>query len=269
MSSSIPERTVESWLAVELEVWFPGIRLWAPTQSAAGNWDLAVQGSGKLVIFECKGCDPLKAGHSVPINMPQLQRYAMDVDFAPVRDHVFYVLPAPPWTGPAPSPGGPFTPAAALPAAHADHRLAGPAGGCWQWFHVMPATALWASLIATGTKSINTRRLPNPPSLGLSPHPRGPVPATQRLGDFLDDVAKCRKVPLTGGGGPPQSIDPDDWRRPDGRDPGGPPIWPGDAEPAEPPDPPSHVELIYEDDDESSAPTPLAAFVPRQALASP
>jgi hypothetical protein len=45
MSSSIPERTVESWLAVELEVWFPSVRLWAPIQNAAGNWDLATQGS--------------------------------------------------------------------------------------------------------------------------------------------------------------------------------------------------------------------------------
>ena len=198
MSSSIPERTVESWLAMELEVWFPGVRLWAPTQNAAGNWDVTAQGNGKLLIFECKGCDPLTKGHSVPINMPQLQRYAMGWEFALVRNHVFYVLPAPPWTGPAPAPGAPFVPPTALPAAHADQRLFGPAGGCWQWFYVIAAPTLWASLSATGSASVNTRRLPSPPAMALSGHALGPLPGIQQLADFLEDVARCRKVSLTG-----------------------------------------------------------------------
>jgi hypothetical protein len=274
MSSSIPERTVESWLALELEVWFPGVRLWAPTQSAAGNWDVAAQGAGKLLIFECKGCDPLKQGHRVPINMAQLQRYAMGRDFAAVRDHVFYVLPAPPWLGSSPAPGAPFTPPAALPAEYADQRLVGSAGGCWEWFHVTTAKTLWASLRLTESSSVNTRRLPNSPSLGLREHNLGPLPGTQRLNDFLDDIARCRGVPLTGAdnedGAPPQQGSSENhtggWRRPDGRGSGGPPIWPGDAEPPEPPDEPGDQRL-YDEYGEGSAPTPIAAFVPRHALA--
>jgi hypothetical protein len=270
MSSSIPERTVESWLAVELEVWFPSVRLWAPTQSAAGNWDLATQGAGKLLIFECKGCDPLKAGHSVPINMPQLERYAIGPEFENVREHLFYVLPAPPWKGPAPSPPAPFRPAAALPAAHADHRLGGVAGGCWEWFHVTTAVTLWASLTATQSASVNTRRLPNPPSLGLAPHSLGPLPGTERLGDFLEEVAYCRGVPLTGGKGEglsPQTEEADEWRRPDGRHPEGPAIWPGEGVPPDPPRPPDNARQISDQLSDGSAPTPLAAFLPLDSLA--
>ena len=273
MSSSIPERTVESWLALELEVWFPGVRIWAPTQSAVANWDVAAQGAGKLLVFECKGCDPLQRGHSVPINMPQLQRYATSWDFAAIRDHVFYVLPAPPWSGASPSPAAPFAPPAGLPVIYADQRLAGPAGGCWQWFHVTAATTLWASLMSTGSASVNTRRLPNPPLLGLTPHPLGPLPGTQRLNDFLDDIANCRTVPLTGaetedssghdGSGEDRT---NGWRRPGGRDPDGPPVWPGDAEPPDPPVPPGQ-RLVYDDRAEGSAPTPIAAFLPRRSLA--
>lgn len=173
VGSSIPERTVESWLAIELELWFPGVRLWAPTQNSIGNWDLSAQGAGKLVIFECKGCQPLKEGHSVPINMPQLKRYAKSPEFRAVREHVFYVLPAPAWSGPAPTPGAPFSPSAALPPGHAAERLAGPAGGCWEWFHVTPAASLWTHLRVTGSQSVNTRRLPNPPTLLLRAHPLG------------------------------------------------------------------------------------------------
>lgn len=276
MSTSIPERTVESWLALELEVWFPGVRLWAPTQSAAANWDVAAHGAGKLLIFECKGCDPLKAGHSGPINVPQLDRYATSWEFAAVRDHIFYVLPAPSWAGPAPSPPAPFTPPAALPAGHADERLAGPSGGCWQWFHVTPATTLRATLAATGSASVNTRRLPNPPALGLAGHPLGPLPGTQRLADFLDDVATCRRVPLTGAAargharlsnGPVNGDLDNGWRRPDGRDSGGDPVWPGGGEPREPPEPPTetaHADAFPE----GSAPTPVAAFVPASSLAA-
>lgn len=272
MSSSIPERTVESWLAVELEAWFPGVRLWAPTQSASGNWDLAAQGAGKLIIFECKGCDPRKAGHSVAINMPQLERYALGWEFEKVRKHVFYVLPAPPWSGPAPSPPAPFTPANALPATHADHRLGGVAGGCWEWFHVTAATTLWASLKATRSASVSTRRLPNPPSLGLDPHPLGPLPGTERLGDFLEEVAHCRRVPRTGG--PDDDISPqagqrvgpnDTWRRPDGRHPEGPPTWPGSVEPPDLPTLPESGRFSDKRSDRS-APTPLAAFLPLDSL---
>ena len=269
MSSSIPERTVESWLAVELELWFPGVRLWAPTHSAAGNWDLSAQGVGKLLIFECKGCNPLQRGHSVPINMPQLQRYAVGAEFGPVRRHVVYVLPSPPWSGAAPSPGAPFTPSAALPVAYADQRLVGPAGGCWEWFHVVPAMTLWRSLMSAGLASVNTRRLPSPPSLNLAPHRLGRLPGTQRLADFLEDVARCRRIPLTGvdPGGPGRGAGPDSWRRPPGRGPSDDSGPAGDDEPAEPPDVAAGV--VFEGEPpEGSAPTPLAAFVPRGALAA-
>jgi hypothetical protein len=272
MSASIPERTVESWLALELETWFPGVRLWAPTQSAVGNWDVAAQGAGKLLIFECKGCEPLQAGHSVPINMPQLQRYAAGAEFADVRDHVFYVLPAPPWQGPAPAPNAPFAPPAALPAAHAEERLAGPAGGCWEWFHVTLATELLAALNATGRASVNTRRLPSPPALGLAPHPLGPLPATSRLNDFLDDVANCRRVRLTGTESESGSSEPGaeggEWRRPNGRASGGPPVWPGDDQPTEPPERANDTQWVG-DDHQRSAPTPIVAFIPRRLLATP
>jgi hypothetical protein len=275
MSASIPERTVESWLALELESWFPGLRLWAPTQSAIGNWDVAAHGAGKLLILECKGCDPLAAGHSVSINMPQLQRYATGGEFADLRDHVFYVLPAPPWAGPAPTPGAPFAPPAALPAAYADERLAGTGGGCWERFHVTLAMDLWAALSATGSASVNTRRLPNPPALGLAAHPLGPLPATTRLNDFLDDVANCRRVPLTGDtgeSGSSQDVGGEGtrgpWRRPDGRDSEGPPVWPGGDEPTEPPEPPNARNTVVEDR-EGSVPTPIVAFVPRHLLAIP
>ncbi len=253
---------------MELEVWFPGIRLWAPTQSAAGNWDLSAQGAGKLLIFECKGCSPLRFGHTVPINMPQLQRYATGPEFARVRLHVFYVLPAPPWPGEAPSPAPPFTSLAALPATYADQRLAGPAGGCWEWFHVISATALWGSLMGSGIASVSTRRLPNPATLGLPPHHLGPLPGVARLADFLEDVARCRRVPLAGakhrGGGRPSAGEP--WTRPRGREPvDG--LSPSRFQ--EPPLPPhANLDTVFEGKPpEGSAPTPLAAFIPNAALA--
>jgi hypothetical protein len=281
MRSSIPERTVESWVAMELEVWFRNVRLWAPTQNAVGNWDLAAQGHGKLLIFECKGSQPLKEGHSIPINLQQLDRYVNSSEFAAVASHVFYVLPAPPWPGEAPSPGGPFTPAKALPSGHADQRLAGPGGGCWEWFHVVSALSLWTSLASptqpatpVKSRSVNTRQLPNPPGLHLKPHRSGLLPETERLGDFLEGVAKCRVVPLTGEitqsgsltGGQGDAQD-EPWRRPSGRDSDGPPLSSEETEESHEP-PQSPRDRISKDKwSKRSTPTPLAAFLPSDSLA--
>jgi hypothetical protein len=285
MTSSLPERTVESWLAMELEVWFRNVRLWAPTQNAIGNWDVAAQGAGKLLIFECKGCNPLKQGHTVPINMPQLYRYAKGPEFAAVRDHVFYVLPAPPWSGPALAPGTPFTPAEALPAVHADQRLVSQAGGCWEWFHVISARSLWASLTTpsqsvpvTGSRSVNTRRLPSPRIRCLKAHPLRPLPETKRLGDFLEGIAKCDILPLTGEDTVKSSARRSHgqdrngtWHRPDGRVSNGPEVWPEHVEPPEPPEQPEvpRDQTAKDEHSKRSTPRPLAAFLPRSSLAVP
>jgi len=289
VTSSIPERTVETWLAIELEAWFPGVRLWAPTQSSIDNWDLTAQGAGKLLIFECKGCQPLKVGHSVPINVRQLERYVTSSEFAAVRSHTFYVLPAPPWPAPPRPPKGQITASNALPAGHADERLGGAGGGCWNWFHATPATSLWEALgepssHSVKTRTVNTRRLPSPPAPLLPEHPLGSLPDSECLADFLEGVALCRNVPLTGAAANgDKDHDRADWRRPPGREPmlGGPRDTtrfedqgrPADIQtPAEPElDEPRMAEVSdatrARDANDGSTPTPLAAFVPRRSLA--
>jgi hypothetical protein len=269
----MPERTVESWLAVELAVWFPEVRLWAPTQNSVGNWDLSASGCGKLLIFECKGCRPLKQGHSVAIDMLQLERYMLGGEFATVREHVFYVLPAPPWPGPIPAPGTPIALESAIPG-HADARLASPDGGCWNWFHVIPATTLWEQLAASNARnrSVNTRRLPGPSAYSW-PHHLGMLIGTTRLADFLEGVAKCYFVPLSNAT-PSESSSGEidgEWHRPPER---------GDPPPDEASIPPGARVVAREEPplrdargvdaeagDAESTPTPLAAFVPLAALA--
>lgn len=260
--ASLPERTVESWLAVELETWFPGVHLWAPTQNSIGNWDLGALGAGKVLIFECKGCQSLVQGHTIPINRKQLWRYTFGPHFTSVRVHVFYVLPSPPWPGNPPGWSGAQPPGAALPVPHAAERTMGVGGGCWNWFYVTTPSLLWAAL--AGMASVNTCRLPNASRLGLPQHRWGPLGGMQRLSDFLEDVARCRRVPVTGAtdaDGP----EPDrDWRRPRGREPldeeqeGDLPVEPARGQSEEPPS----------DDAREAAPTPLAAFIPIDALAT-
>jgi hypothetical protein len=148
-----------------------------------------------------------------------------------------------------------------------------------EWFHVTPAASLWTHLRVTGSQSVNTRRLPNPPTLLLRAHPLGALPKTERLGDFLEGVARCRIVSLTGAEtqrGPASDRREEGdrgWRRPDRRESYRSPAWPGDGEPSE--------ELELHDDEpdrpldrktddgrsDGSAPIPLAAFLPLDSLA--
>lgn len=94
---SLPEHTVDCWVAFAVIARYPEALLWAPTQRDAYNWDMAFRelGAGKCLIFENKGTfggykDPYR--HVIKIDVHQLARYVEAVS-APV----YYVLPNPPW----------------------------------------------------------------------------------------------------------------------------------------------------------------------------
>ncbi|MEU8075930.1 hypothetical protein AB0B31_10810 [Catellatospora citrea] len=95
-SRSLPEHTVDCWVAAEVLERLPDAQLWAPTQVGSDNWDTAFGlGPTKCFILEDKATEPRTPNsteHKVTIDMHQLMRY-IDTVGAPV----YYVLPAPPW----------------------------------------------------------------------------------------------------------------------------------------------------------------------------
>jgi hypothetical protein len=187
---TLPEHTVDIWLAHAILTRFPRALLWAPTQSRPDNWDqaLAVAGDAKAVLFECKATDPIRrtGGHSLTIDRRQLTtNIGLGPDPRPPAP-VFYVLPSPPWR--APSGGASISPVPSeascrLPTPQCGRPHAQPHGtfACW-------TTVIRADRLASG--------------LGPGPYTR---PATwfagqrgaRSLSVFLEELAQCDAVPLT------------------------------------------------------------------------
>jgi hypothetical protein len=144
---SLPEHTLDMWVACAIAEAFTGAHIWAPTQNdTPGNWDLATQPAGsKTVILENKATAPNGDGsHRIEIGVAQLKRYSQlpPLDF----DRLFYVLPGTPWQGdhaPGPVPG------------QAAERM-----GIHGWAYVLPSHCLWHWLLTQGRKSVNTEQLP-------------------------------------------------------------------------------------------------------------
>ena len=155
---SMPERTVDAWVASAICSAFPGARIWDPTQAMKGrNWDRAVNvlGEGKIFLFEDKGTTavrrkrkpPLQT-HRINIDWLQLDWYCDEVE--PVSDiPVYYVLPKPPWKGSVSSVHVPE---------QAASRVTSPGGPFLQWAYVIRCTDLREGL--KGRSSVDTHELP-------------------------------------------------------------------------------------------------------------
>jgi hypothetical protein len=105
---SMPERTVDTWVASAICSVFPDARIWDPTQAMRErNWDRAFLPleAGKVFIFEDKGTTavtrmrkrPLPT-HRIEIGAAQLDWYSDEVEPASMIP-VYYVLPRPPLNG--------------------------------------------------------------------------------------------------------------------------------------------------------------------------
>ncbi len=181
VTGSLPEHTVDIWVASAIARRFPGAATWAPSprQDGGGIWDMGFRRwplDGKVVIFENKATVALtrpapngQPDHRVDIGWAQLSDYkAGDPN---VWQRLFYVLPWPPWQG---VPAGPPVPLLPTEANHA------PASVAWLW--VVKADALEAYLAATGRRSLKSSEVSG---LGLNAQP---------LDAFLDDLADCERI---------------------------------------------------------------------------
>lgn len=214
MPVSIPERTVDAWVAAYLAITFPSVVLWAPTQQHHPDHDLAVglPGPGKLFVLENKAPETNRGGHAFTLPVRQLYNY---LRHPKLRTRAFYVLPCPPYPVAAVPPVAAPPPAPSQPLldARATTRLAGhrwaPPEGAEQWFFVIAALDLWNAL---------TGGIAAPP-VGASwwapnapPPPGAMVPgvvslplacplvalggAAVTLESFLDEVKICRREEL-------------------------------------------------------------------------
>jgi hypothetical protein len=163
---SMPERTVDAWVASAVCSVFPDARIWDPTQMMKGrNWDRAFVPleEGKAFIFEDKGTTavtrtrkrPLQT-HRIEIGAAQLDWYCDEVETASLLP-VYYVLPRPPWNGGASSGHVPQ---------QATCRVTSNAGPFPQWAYVSRCTELRQQL--SGRRSIDTDQLPLPGSTTLA-----------------------------------------------------------------------------------------------------
>jgi hypothetical protein len=100
MVRSLPEHTVEAWVAMAIGSTFPNARIWSPTPpNLRSGWDRGVDlGEGKSFIFENKATELVKPGndHVIEINHPQLDRYC-ELTREANQLPIYYVLPDPPW----------------------------------------------------------------------------------------------------------------------------------------------------------------------------
>lgn len=157
MARSLPERTVDAWVAASVTGRYPTARLWAPTQLVADpqnpdNWDFGVNlGNGKAFIFEDKATEPSGGWHRIDIDLDQLDWYC-DVVEPGYNVPVYYVLPKPPWHGPPT--GSPVVPDQAV------QRIASQNGPFADWAYVIRSSSLRVYLGAVGKQSVNTRDLP-------------------------------------------------------------------------------------------------------------
>ena len=142
---SMPERTVDTWVASAICSVSPDARIWDPTQAMRGrNWDRAFLPleAGRVFIFEDKGTTavtrtrkrPLQT-HRIEIDAAQLNWYCDEVEPAS-RIPVYYVLPRPPWNGGA---GSGHVPE------QATCRVTSAAGPFPQWAYVSRYICQWPS----------------------------------------------------------------------------------------------------------------------------
>jgi hypothetical protein len=192
MPSTLPERTVDAWVATYLARRFPKVELWAPTQRSTPDFDLAAR-TGKFFIVEHKAPYDRSGAHWIDISLEQLWRYCQD----PLLSYaVRYVLPVPPYPPSAAEPRRrtPLVADAVMPPASVT-RLAGHRWGrvpSWDWFWVVAPRHLWGWLSAL--------RAPALPSL---PAPSRPVPAFPRAcpksrGFACDDLGRKSMLRPTG-----------------------------------------------------------------------
>lgn len=172
---SLPERTVDAWVAAAICRTFPGAHLWAPTQVPSdANWDYGASlGDGKVLILEDKATTPVRRKRKAPIethwiDVPrsQLDWYCDHVEPA-LNVPVFYVLPAPPWRG---EPTG-----SVVVPDQAVCRIASTHGPFEQWAYVVRSTDLRAYL--GHRRGLETDELP--------------IPASQTLAAFLEGIRRC------------------------------------------------------------------------------
>ena len=176
---SLPERTVDAWVASAITGRFPNARIWAPTQRAMhvdNNWDYGVGlGQGKIFILEDKatewsvGAAAAGGRHTIVIDLPQLDWYCLMVE-PTHRVPVYYVLPVPPWNG---EPAGVVPPESA-------HRTAPPFEG---WTVAVRCHLLRAHIAAPAHQMSRTLRAADVPA----------IPGGETLGDFLDQVLTCER----------------------------------------------------------------------------
>jgi hypothetical protein len=170
-ATTLPERAVDTWIAVYLASEFPGMSLWAPTQRTAVDFDLSVSEDGKLFVLEQKAPVLHKANlvHYIQVDVArQLWRYCTDPGLAGL---VWYVLPRPPYNaGYAAGRGASLLPDIAS-ARVTGHKWAGGIP-CEDWFHMVPARDLYEWLWNRG----GPRFMPSlPPVRGVPPPPPPPV----------------------------------------------------------------------------------------------
>jgi hypothetical protein len=169
MVRSLPEHTVEAWVAMAISSTFPNARVWSPAPpNLRRSWDQAADlGEGKSFIFENKATELVKPGndHVIEINPAQLDRYC-DLSKESNQSPMYYVLPDPPWFV-IPRQGTPVPVEAA-------HRTAPVPFKEWAW--VVPCEELRNYL--RGAHSIRTSALPR----------RG----WSTLASFLKEMQECR-----------------------------------------------------------------------------
>jgi hypothetical protein len=89
MARSLPERTVDAYLAMAVAARFPDAALWDPTNTP-GEWDHTLLAAGKTVLFETKGNE--EGFNNILIDLDQLDDY-LSREIAPL---VFYLFADPP-----------------------------------------------------------------------------------------------------------------------------------------------------------------------------
>jgi len=170
---SLPERTVDAWVAAAVCSAFPGARIWDPTQVIRGrNWDRAVHllGAGKIFILEDKATTAVARKRTTPLNTHRIDIGRVQFDWYCDEIEpdggipVYYVLPDPPWKG--------STDPVSVPE-QAACRVTSTAGPFTQWAHVVRCTALRAAL--EGRRSVETHELPL-------------LPGAMPLADFFTSV---------------------------------------------------------------------------------
>jgi hypothetical protein len=211
MPVSLPERTVDAWVAAYLATRIPDVLLWAPTQRQVPDYDIAssLPGPGKLFVLEDKAPYTNGSAHWFVLQVRQLWNYLRNAD---LRTRTFYVLPCPPFQV-TDVPGGPGAPALTTPdllPARSQSRLLGhqwlPSLGCEDWFRVVPVVDLWTRFLPGALPSIG---LPPWPKPGRGSPPSGAPAKTQLslscplpcdLGEpmraFVDRLLSCERPEL-------------------------------------------------------------------------